>query len=457
MDIMLNWAKRLDNYIWMDEINSKNVTDAVKAANALRVLKDKEAIYSLIETIENRIKDTREAYVNTLVEMRITRKLAPLKDKLKEEFRKIEFSRKILDPLRKYFREQKGKAEKDLEPEKIKSIESKMNAVTKYIREIGSNFNNAMREVNPKKELEKLVITTGRERGAIESFLKDLESLEKMGEREKIIEDIKDYYEKESEIIELSRSIFEILVKMAEGSNLSPFIKKLEGLKSKLGNEFAKVLAELGNPKLLEQVQDAKKSNDQFNKLMISLLDEIKEIPGKGASVQFQLILQKNIDNAKVLTAIIQALRTICTEGEALEVLMELLNSLDLTVQRKFLDSIKEQRDALEIQFKNLKRKYDLIITEIFNTLAAFKDFSIVDRIIKLLKSNNIVMKRKAIILLAHLGDSKTIKELTNFLNDDDLLVQEYAIIALKQMVPFLKGMEKTEILDFINLGYTKK
>lgn len=66
-------------------------------------------------------------------------------------------------------------------------------------------------------------------------------------------------------------------------------------------------------------------------------------------------------------------------------------------------------------------------------------------------------MKRRAIILLAQLGDSKIIKELTRFLNDDDIIVQEYAMIALKQMVTFLKGMDKDEILNYVNLDYAKK
>ena len=92
-----------------------------------------------------------------------------------------------------------------------------------------------------------------------------------------------------------------------------------------------------------------------------------------------------------------------------------------------------------------------------FKSLGKSKDLSIVDRILKLLNTDNIIIKRRAIILLSQLGDSKTIKELTKFLNDEDLLIQEYAMIALKQMVPFLKGMDKSEILNNINLDYAKK
>ncbi|MFX0133776.1 MAG: HEAT repeat domain-containing protein [Candidatus Hodarchaeota archaeon] len=453
----LNWATRLDNYIWMDEINSKNANDAIKAANALRILKDKEAIYSLLDSIGTRTKDILENYVNLLVELRITKRLDNLKNRLKEELRKVEFSRKILDPLRKYFRDQKTKEEKDLEPDQIKSIESKMNSVSNYIRELRNSFNNAIREVNPKKDLDKLNISTGRERGALEAFLKDIEGLDKFSERDSTIEDLKEFYEKESKFYELAKSIFEVLVKMAEGVPIEAYINKLKSLDDELGNQFADALAELGEAKFLEQIQNAKKSNEHFNSLMVPLLDQFNEFSGKNVSVQFQTIITKHIDNAKVLIAIIQALGAICTENEATEPLMNLLNSLDLKVQRKFLDLIVEQKDALEISYRNLQRKYDIIIAEIFRTLGKSKDLSIVDRIIKLLNTDNIVIKRRAIILLAQLGDSKTIKELTKFLNDEDLQVQEYAMIALKQMVPFLKGMEKSEILNNINLEYAKK
>ncbi|MHA1299181.1 MAG: HEAT repeat domain-containing protein [Candidatus Helarchaeota archaeon] len=453
----LNWATRLDPYIWMDEINSKNVEDAVKAANALRVLKDKEAIYSLIDAIENRMKNTREAFINILTDIRITRKLAPYHDELKKKAKEIQFDRKMLDSLRKYFREQKSKEEKDLEPEKIKALENKMNTVTKYIREMNTNFNNALREVNPKKELEKMNITSGREKGAIESFLKDIEGLDKFPDREKIIDNFKLFYENESKFMELSRAIFEILVKMAEGVHILPFINKLKSMQDELGNKYADALADLGSMDFIEKVEKAKKSNEDFKILMLHLLDEIKDIKGKAASVQFQTALQKNIDNARVMIAIIEALGVICTENEAVDTLFDLLNSLDISTQRKFLDLIEEQRDALEIQYGNLKRKYELISAEIFRALAKFKDQSIVNRIVKLLNSNNIDIKRRAIKLLAQIGDSKTIKELTRFLDDEDLVVQEYALIALKQMVPFLKGMPKDEILNYINLDYAKK
>ncbi|NVM02798.1 MAG: HEAT repeat domain-containing protein [Candidatus Helarchaeota archaeon] len=453
----LNWATRLDNYIWMDEINSKNAADAIKAANALRILKDKEAIYSLIDTIETRTKDTRESYVNVLVELRITKKLSNLRDKLRDEFKKVEFSRKILDPLRKYLRAQKTKEEKDLEIDKIKSIETKMNSVSNYIRELRNSFNSAIREVNPKKELEKLKISTGREKSALEAFLKDIESLDKFSEGDQTIEDIKDFYEKESNFYELSKSIFEILVKLAEGVPIQAYTNKLKSMGNELGDQFAEALTELGEAKFLEQIENAKKSNEQFINLMLPLLDQFDELSGKNVSVQFQTIITKHINNAKVLIAIIQALGAICTENEATEPLLELLDTLDLKVQKKFLDLIIEQKAALEISYGNLKRKYDLIISEIFKALGKFKDISIVDRILKLLSSDNIVIKRKAIILLAQLGDSKTIKELTKFLNDEDLQIQEYAMIALKQMVPFLKGMDKSEILNNINLDYAKK
>ncbi len=453
----LNWATRLDNYIWMDEINSKNAADAVKAANALMILKDKEAIYSLLDTIETRIKDTRESYVDLLVEIRITKKLSNLRDKLRDESRKVEFSRNVLDPLRKYLRAQKTKEEKDLETDQIKNIETKLNAVSNYIRELKNSFNSAIREVNPKKELEKMNISSGREKGALESFLKDIESLDNFSERDKTIEDIKNFYENESNFYDLSKAIFDILVKMAEGVPIQPFINKLKSIGNDLGNQFADALAELGEAKFLEKVENAKKSNEQFEDLMLPLLDQFDELSGKNVSVQFQTIITKHIDNAKVLIAIIQALGAICTENEATQALLDLLNSLDLKTQKKFLDLIIEQKPALEISYGNLKCKYELIITEIFKALGKFKDKSIVDRILQLLNSDNIIIKRKAIILLAQLGDSKTIKELTSFLNDEDLQVQEYAMIALKQMVPFLKGMDKSEILNNINLDYAKK
>ncbi|MHA1383010.1 MAG: HEAT repeat domain-containing protein, partial [Candidatus Helarchaeota archaeon] len=299
--------------------------------------------------------------------------------------------------------------------------------------------------------------TSGREKGAIESFLKDIEGLDKFPDREKIIDNFKLFYENESKFMELSRAIFEILVKMAEGVHILPFINKLKSMQDELGNKYADALADLGSMEFIEKVEKAKKSNEDFKILMLHLLDEIKDIKGKAASVQFQTALQKNIDNARVMIAIIEALGVICTENEAVDTLFDLLNSLDISTQRKFLDLIEEQRDALEIQYGNLKRKYELISAEIFRALAKFKDQSIVNRIVKLLNSNNIDIKRRAIKLLAQIGDSKTIKELTRFLDDEDLVVQEYALIALKQMVPFLKGMPKDEILNYINLDYAKK
>lgn len=453
----LNWAKRLDSYIWMDEINSKNVEDAVKAANALRVLKDKEAIYSLIDAIESRMKDSRETYLGILTELRITKKLAPLKDELNKKVKEIQFDRKILDSLRKYFREQKTKGAKDIDLEKLKAIENKMNTVAKYIREMNTNFNNAMREVYPIKELEKMNISAGREKGALESFLQDIDSLDKFPDADKLIDDMKTFYESESKFMDLAKSIFEVLAKMGEGVNGSAYIKKLKSLKDGLGNKFADALAELGNPAFLDKVEKAKKNNTAYKELMISLLSELKEAKGKAISVQYQNAIEKNIDNARVLIAIIEALRAICTENEATETLLDLLDSLDIIVQRKFLDIIQEQKAALEIQYGNLKRKYELIVSGIFRALGEFKDPKIINKIIKLSNSDNTDIKRKAIRLLADLGDSKTIKDLTRFLDDKDLLIQEYAIIALKQMVPFLKGMKKEEILNYINLGVAKK
>ncbi|MHA1376888.1 MAG: HEAT repeat domain-containing protein [Candidatus Helarchaeota archaeon] len=453
----LNWAKRLDPYIWMDEINSKNVEDAVKAVNALRILKDKEAIYSLIDSIENRMKDTREAYLNILTELRITRKLAVLKDELRKKVKEVQFDRKILDSIRKYFREQKTKETKDLEPDKLKAIENKMNTVTKYIREMNTNFNNALREVYPIKELEKMKIAAGREKGALESFLKDIEGLDKLPDRDKIIEDMKTFYDKESKFMDLSRAIFEILARLGEGVPIIPYVKKLKSIQDDLGNKFADVLSGLGSQEFLDRVAKARKNADEYKKLMMELLDEIKEAKGKAISVQYQSAIQKNIDNARVLISIIEALRAICTENEATQTLLDLLDSLNIDVQRKFLDIIEEQKDSLEIQFGNLKRKYELIIGEIFRALGDFKDNSIINKIIELLNTNNVDIKRKAIKLLADIGDSKTIKDLARFLDDEDLLVQEYAIIALKRMVPFLKGMKKEEILNYINLGVTKK
>ncbi len=453
----LNWAKRLDPYIWMDEINSKNAADAIKAANALKILKDKDSTYSLIESIENRTKDVRDAYINILTEIRITRKLAPLNEELKNLSKEVQLPRNIFDPLKKYFKEQKSKEEKDLDPEKIKGIETKMNTVQKYIRDNSSTVTNGLREVNPKKDFDKLNISMGREKGAIESFLKDLEDLKNFPEADQIIEELKSFYDNETTFLELIKSIFEILVKMAEGSPIIPFVKKLKSLGNELGNKYAESLTELGDMKFLDKVQNAKKSGDAFNKLMISLLDEIKAIPGKAASVQYQDAIEKNIDNASVIVAIIQALRTICTGNEATRPLMDLLNSLDTGVQRKFLDLIQEQKELLKIKYRNLEHKYDLISSEIFKALGTFKDFSIKDQIIGLLDSKNILLKRRAIKLLADFGDSKTIKDLTRFLNDKDLLVQEYAMIALKQMVPFLKNLPKEEIFNYLNLDHPKK
>ena len=266
----LNWAKRLDPYIWMDEINSKNVEDAVKAANALRVLKDKEAIYSLLDAIQSRTDEIRILYIDILTELRITKKLSPLNEELKKKVKEVQFNRKIFDSIRKYFRDQKNKAEKDLEPDKLKAIENKMNTVNKYIREMTSNFDNAIRVVKPKKELEKMNITSGREEGALQSFLKDIDGLEKLPERDKLIDDLKIFHENESKFMDLAKAIFEILVKMDEGVQIAPFIKKLKSFENELGNRYADLLSQLGSPEFIQKVENAKKNITDYKKLIMS-------------------------------------------------------------------------------------------------------------------------------------------------------------------------------------------
>lgn len=457
MDNLLNWAKRLDNYIWFDEINSKNVEDAVKAANAIKILKDKEAIFPLLDAIENRIKDTRVFYIEIVVNLRVKRRLAPLKEELKAELKQIELPKILFDSLKKFFKDQKGKEEKDIDPEQMKNLETKMNSVLNYIREMRTNIGNALNEVNPSKELEKMIMTIGREKSSIDAFLKDLETLENFEDVDKIIEELKTFYDNESNFFELSKSIFEILVKMAENTPIEPYINRLKEIGSELGNKFVEQFAELGNTETMEQIKDANKSSEKFNSLINLLLEEINEIQEKAVSTQLQVAFTKQIDNARVLIAIIETLQAICSGNEAIEPLMELINSLDLSLQKKLLDLIKEERDPLEISFRNLQRKHELIITKVFKALAKFKDLSIIDRIIDILNKGDTQMKRRAIILLAQLGDSKIIKELTRFLNDDDIIVQEYAMIALKQMVTFLKGMDKDEILNYVNLDYAKK
>lgn len=336
MDNLLNWAKRLDNYIWFDEINSKNVEDAVKAANAIKILKDKEAIFPLLDAIENRIKDTRVFYIEIVVNLRVKRRLAPLKEELKAELKQIELPKILFDSLKKFFKDQKGKEEKDIDPEQMKNLETKMNSVLNYIREMRTNIGNALNEVNPSKELEKMIMTIGREKSSIDAFLKDLETLENFEDVDKIIEELKTFYDNESNFFELSKSIFEILVKMAENTPIEPYINRLKEIGSELGNKFVEQFAELGNTETMEQIKDANKSSEKFNSLINLLLEEINEIQEKAVSTQLQVAFTKQIDNARVLIAIIETLQAICSGNEAIEPLMELINSLDLSLQKSY-------------------------------------------------------------------------------------------------------------------------